>query len=338
MSQFDFGTIDPFVTNGEQLADMLNEWRDAIHTLHRGSTRPTYVQPGMMWIDDSAGSTSWVLKVYLGGIGDVSLAIFNTVAGSLTWLFVNGISVPLINVQGTAPEISINDTNNPVDQKRWSWSLDGTGNLLIRPLTDGGGSTGITFQLNRDGTMPGIGMPTGAVVDYVGSTAPAGWVLGFGTIGSAASGATNRAHADTLALFSLLWNSYSNTEAPVSGGRGANAAADFAANKNIGGLDYRGYVRGGLDNIGGSAAGRLTGFTTRGVAVGSETTALTPTHLPSILHQAGTGVPGNQTQRGVFGDGASVGTIPSSNTQPGGTGAGHSNVQATKGNNVIIKL
>lgn len=58
-------------------------------------------------------------------------------------------------------------------------------------------------------------------------------LLDDGSIGSAASGATTRANADTNFLFAVLWDNISDTFCPVSGGRGANAAADFAANKNI---------------------------------------------------------------------------------------------------------
>lgn len=66
------------------------------------------------------------------------------------------------------------------------------------------------------------------------STALTGWVkVDDGTIGNAASGATTRANADTVALFTHLYDTFSNSICPVSGGRGANAAADYAANKTI---------------------------------------------------------------------------------------------------------
>jgi len=66
------------------------------------------------------------------------------------------------------------------------------------------------------------------------TTALAGWVkVDDGTIGSADSGATTRANADTADLFAHLWNTFSNSLCPVSGGRGATAAVDFAANKTI---------------------------------------------------------------------------------------------------------
>lgn len=66
------------------------------------------------------------------------------------------------------------------------------------------------------------------------TTADSTWVMANdGTIGDALSGATTRANADCEDLFTLLWNNISNTYAAVSGGRGANAAADWAAHKTI---------------------------------------------------------------------------------------------------------
>jgi hypothetical protein len=78
-------------------------------------------------------------------------------------------------------------------------------------------------------------IPTGVRWDTYAVTAPAGWVMmDDGTIGNASSGATTRANADTEDLFELLWNSYADVYCPVlPGGRGANAIADFAANKTI---------------------------------------------------------------------------------------------------------
>lgn len=81
---------------------------------------------------------------------------------------------------------------------------------------------------------------TGEVVLSVSPTAPAGTLaLDGSTIGSAASGATGRAHADTQALYELLWNNSNNTLLPIQDAtgaattRGLTAAADFAANKRL---------------------------------------------------------------------------------------------------------
>jgi hypothetical protein len=92
------------------------------------------------------------------------------------------------------------------------------------------------------------------------------------TIGSATSGASERANADTSALFTFLWNADANLA--VSGGRGASAAADYAANKTITLPDYRGRAVAGLDDMGNSAAGRLTAtyFGTAATVLGAAST------------------------------------------------------------------
>lgn len=89
-----------------------------------------------------------------------------------------------------------------------------------------------------------------------------GWVRANArTIGSATSGASERANADCQPLFELLWNTYSNTICPVSSGRGASAAADWAANKTIGTLDMRGRAAFGVPDMGNSDSGRITSTT-----------------------------------------------------------------------------
>lgn len=118
------------------------------------------------------------------------------------------------------------------------------------------------------------GLVTGMEIDYVGTTAPSGWVLkAGGTIGSATSGATERANADTEDLYTLFWNNYANAECAVSTGRGASAAADFAANKTLTLPDARGRV---------SVPAKTGTFATRGANVGAETHTLTEAELPVV--------------------------------------------------------
>ena len=114
------------------------------------------------------------------------------------------------------------------------------------------------------------------------------------TIGNASSGATERANADTENLFAFLWNALDNTLAPVSGGRGASAAADFAANKTITPPDARGVALAGLDSMGNVGIGRLTGVTvqtgngnTPGSLLGAQTVTLAEGNLPSHAHTVG---------------------------------------------------
>ncbi|WP_418131470.1 hypothetical protein [Variovorax sp. 278MFTsu5.1] len=77
--------------------------------------------------------------------------------------------------------------------------------------------------------------------------ADAGWIAATGgTIGNSGSGATNRANADTLALFTLWWTDYTDAQLPIqtvtgsASTRGASAAADWAAGKRLTVFDVRG--------------------------------------------------------------------------------------------------
>ena len=99
---------------------------------------------------------------------------------------------------------------------------------------------------------------TGDIKHRLTSEILTGWVkLNAQTIGSATSGATQRANADTQALFIYLWNNFSNAHAFVTGGRGASGLADYNSNKTIGLPDLRGCVLVGLDDMGNTPAGRI---------------------------------------------------------------------------------
>lgn len=75
---------------------------------------------------------------------------------------------------------------------------------------------------------------TGDIRTSLNSFAPFGWVpMNDGTIGTILSGSTTRANEDTYPLYELIWNSVSNTYAPVTGGRGVSASADFVALKPL---------------------------------------------------------------------------------------------------------
>ena len=132
------------------------------------------------------------------------------------------------------------------------------------------------------------GIPTGAVMLYGATIPPTGWVrLNGGTIGSSSSGGLERANADCEDLFSLLWTHYANGVCAVSGGRGASAAADWAANKTITMPDMRGRAPFGLDGMGAASTSRLgsviTGTNTNGSSGGTETVTLTSGQLPANI-------------------------------------------------------
>lgn len=73
-------------TTGEDLAEQLQLWRDAIQTGHRDAARPAYAVPGLHWIKEVSGS---IWQVYLCGNAsdgslDALLATYNPTTGVLT--------------------------------------------------------------------------------------------------------------------------------------------------------------------------------------------------------------------------------------------------------------
>ena len=82
MSQFDFGTIDPNTKSGSVLATDLNTWRNALHSLHAGTSRPTYAVQGLLWMD-TTNDPLWDLKLY-DGSEDITLGEVNSTTNVFT--------------------------------------------------------------------------------------------------------------------------------------------------------------------------------------------------------------------------------------------------------------
>ena len=89
--------IDPAVHNGHELALMLNEWRDALHSTHKGVARPDYAQPGTLWIDDSVPG-AWQIYMF-DGVVDIPLSMFAGANG--------GCEVPFYKADGTLDTIKL---------------------------------------------------------------------------------------------------------------------------------------------------------------------------------------------------------------------------------------
>jgi hypothetical protein len=187
--------------------------------------------------------------------------------------------------------------------------------------------------------MP-FGFETGMTMPFMGTTAPSGWILHTTTtIGDAASGAT-RANADTKDLFIQLWNSFANAEAAVSGGRGANAAADFAAHKTLTIPDITGAVVAGKEVVATRLTAAVSGVdgATLGETGGEQAHTLTITEMPTHTHPVlrGAALNGASSVRGTFGDGTGANSVGT--TDNTGGGGAHNNVQRTIVLNYVIKL
>jgi len=215
---------------------------------------------------------------------------------------------------------------------------------------------------------------TGMRIGFYGTSAPSGWVRANGrTIGSATSGASERANADCEDLFLHLWDADSTFS--VSGGRGGNAAADWAANKTIALPDYRGRTLAGLADMGNTTATTLDGVTvdnseavtTLGATLGASTVGLVEANLPEHAHtfSATTGASGTHTHTYKAGDNSGTGgahydasgtirgnedtlvtnaggdhthTVSGTTGNGSGTGSAHANVQPSVLLTAYVKL
>jgi microcystin-dependent protein len=220
---------------------------------------------------------------------------------------------------------------------------------IIGPVGGGGGA--IT-PVDPDSVAK-----TGDLKARYGEGFIAGWVRGNGrTIGSATSGASERANSDTQPLFEFLWNADPNLV--VVGDRGGSSAADWAANKQITLPDFRGRTIVGLDVMGNIAANVIPAATALGWTGGEGMHTLVVSEMPAHNHtgvtaldgdhnhQYNRGAPGNGDggagsytgAAGVFGtsiNGAHTHNLLIDNR---GGGAAHNNVQPSLATTIYIRM
>lgn len=167
-------------------------------------------------------------------------------------------------------------------------------------------------------------MPAGAVIPFAGSSAPTGYLLCYGQAVSRTTYAT---------LFSAISTTY--------------GSGDGSTTFNL--PDLRGRVAVGKDDMGGSAASRMTSGgsgldgTALGGTGGAQTVALTEAQLPSHKHDTNQAYDAAVDASFVAGTSkrveTGVGTGVTSSTLSGATGSGtaHNNTQPSIILNYIIK-
>lgn len=299
MSQFTLPDLDADLESGTELASDLVNWRNALHTSHKGAAAPTYAVVGMRWLDDSNASY-WCLKQYDGTnwqiLGFVETSTGNWLppmgggsaslgSGTTTdlWSLPHSTIVVTGNVTiaALATSTAIVGTMKNVVLTGAPLLTHNATSLILPGAVSRQGAIGDTFQVVALGSSnvrvigysPANGkalvvdqqIPTGTVIPGLWASAPTGTVdMNGGTIGDASSGSSLRANADTSALFAVLWALDATVvDVLTSGGvivaRGASAAADFAAHRRVEVPDFRGLDMRGLDLGRGFDVGRLLG-------------------------------------------------------------------------------
>lgn len=309
-----------------------------------------------------AGSISLSLSQQFDSLG-------NPLNGGLLYFYAAGTTTPQSAYQDSSLTIA---WPNPI-------TLDSAGRVPPFYLADGQikirltNSSGVV-QVSADnllvvgassgsGSAPSVDattiLATGDLKCRYGTGALTGFVRANGrTIGSSTSGASERSNADCQSLFEYLWGADANLS--VSTGRGASANADWVSNKTIGLPDWRGRVIAGLDDMGNSAASRLTATyfgsvaTTLGAASSAESNSVILTHNHAITDpghtHVETGSQAGSSSGHVFtpNNGTSGVVLPSSDSTSSattgitinnaGTASAHNIVQPTMLATIYMKL
>jgi len=266
------------ITTGEQAGTWGTSTNNNLGTLIEqaivGKGAVNFAADADLTISISNGTSSAARCYYLVVTSGVSLtATRNLIVPTIqkTYSVLNsttgGQSIVVKTVAGTGITIPngfrvslLVDGTNVIAHTTYSPSLDGV------TQTGGDNSTKMATTAFVQGAVGAVsGAPTGAVIPFAGSSAPTGWLLCYGQAVS---------RATYSALFGVISTTY--------------GAGDGSTTFNI--PDCRGRVSAGQDNMGGSAANRLTsgGSGINGVSLGAsggaETVALSTANLASHTH------------------------------------------------------
>ena len=293
-------------------------------------------------LNSGANLVTLTLRQYFGDGGSPSIDVPTLIGGgplSLTtnWqgFIFNGIVIPGIGGKtlGTCGNDALFlQVNMPLSPSLVDFDCVLPSVYLVSALS----ASAIDYKTN-DQTDSIIALPrTGDVRISLNGFVPYGWVaMNDGTIGSAASGSSNRANIDTFPLFNLLWRAFQATPtlapmltsagAPVA--YGADPFTDFNANRRLTLTAQAGRVIAGVSVSPAHALGTI---------VGAETHILIPSELPDPLTTSA------QNFSAAAGGGAAViqsqtshGTGSVSNL---GGGTAMSLMQPTVYNNIYVKL
>ena len=267
---------------------------------------------------------------------------------------INMNTLPILNVpnpSGPQDAATKNYVDSAVGSKANLDSPAFTGTPTAPTQAPGDGSTRLATTSYVDAAAGGAAgaWSTGDVKLTLKTIADVGWIFMDDTsIGAAGSPAVHSS-AIFQSLFTLIWNAVPDSWAPVGGGRGASANADWTANKAISLPRMLGRA---LASAGGGA-----GLTTRvlGSNFGEENHMLSTAEMPAHTHTATDSghvhaVKKSQVQVGTAGlfdymDGS--GSFAPANTNSGtanitvgsqGGGASHNTIQPTTFLNVMIKV
>jgi len=259
------------------------------------------------------GTGTFNLLSAVVGVGDANFSLKDTADSTKIVKFEAGSITTGTTRTVTFPDADITIVGAANTQTLTNKTLT---NAVVGTQTASDNSTKAASTAYADAAA-GVAAPAGVVNAYAGSSAPTGWLLCFGQAISRTTYAT---------LFSAISTTY--------------GIGDGTTTFNL--PDMRGRVAAGADNMGGSAAGRLTSTTmspngnTLGATGGTQTHTLITAEMPAHTHS----VPGQISSGNDIGGGGAylaAGLLNNGTSTSTGGGGAHLNVQPTLVLNYIIK-
>lgn len=216
MSQFDIDTpINPNTKTGSSLAEDLsgtNKWRDALHSLHKGSSRPSYAQAGMLWVDDSGG-TVWGIYMY-DGTNDILFASFDTVTNAVDLITHDSTDTFTNKTIAFGDNTLTNVASTNTTQTLTNKTIDSANNDLTLDTSDSGtditiDGTDASTAVSNVTSMRSEGVPTTIVME----------IVNIGTWNMNVSGSGNTyvfAHGLTFSADVVSINVFVRSDSPLS--------------------------------------------------------------------------------------------------------------------------
>lgn len=305
MAQFDFGVMDPDAISGAELADILNDWRDAMYSMHRGTSRPSYAIAGFTYLNTSA--TPYAITYYDGsqdiiiGYIDESSHNYMTIIGGGTGTIASGATTDLgsvrashLTVNGSATISSFGTSMRPGTLKTIVFA--GGATVVHSPnldlptaanvVTNAGDrmlvvciASGVHYVMNYTPAASSTDEPIGIVKEFHGLDLPAGYLYADGSAVSRTTYAnlftklTRQTTGDTTSGSATITNVGSTSKIavgmPISGpGIPANSLVrSFVTNTSI----TMGKADGSASNATATATGVAIVIAPHGVGDGSTT-------------------------------------------------------------------